>query len=148
MLAHEASRRGHDVCYITPDDFVLSPDDALRVHAHFVPAATTRTRSLDKFFKDMRGAAKNTKLIDIDDIDVLMLRNDPSNDAIERPWGFLRPKVGVHFTRYQLDNQFNGTIPALNAKGKDVVVIGSGAIVCKNIDTPGTYVGVPARKVS
>lgn len=27
-------------------------------------------------------------------------------------------------------------------------VIGSGAVVCQNIDTPGTYVGVPARRVS
>jgi glutamate synthase (NADPH/NADH) small chain len=29
-------------------------------------------------------------------------------------------------TQYQLDHQFDGTIPALNAKGKDVVVIGGG----------------------
>ena len=29
-------------------------------------------------------------------------------------------------TRYQLDHHFDGTIPALNAKGKDVVVIGGG----------------------
>lgn len=100
VLAHEASRRGHDVCYITPDDFVLSPDDALRVHAHFVPPATTRTRSLDKFFKDMRGAAKQTKLIDIDDIDVLMLRNDPSNDAIERPWA---QDIGIQFGRRAIE---------------------------------------------
>lgn len=27
-------------------------------------------------------------------------------------------------------------------------VLGSGAVLCQNIDTPGTYVGVPARKVS
>lgn len=45
-----------------------------------------------------------------------------------------REANGVHLamefltenTQYQLDNQFNGTIPALNAKGKDVVVIGGG----------------------
>ncbi|KGM55813.1 glutathione synthetase [Lysobacter daejeonensis GH1-9] len=100
VLAHEASRRGHDVCYITPDDFVLSPDDALRVHAHFVPAAKTRTRSLDRFFKDMRAAAKNSKLIDIDDVDVLMLRNDPSNDAIERPWA---QDIGIQFGRRAIE---------------------------------------------
>lgn len=100
VLAHEASRRGHDVCYITPDDFVLSSDDALRVHAHFVPAAKTRTRSLDNFFKDMRGASKATKLIDIDDIDVLMLRNDPSNDAIDRPWA---QDIGIQFGRRAIE---------------------------------------------
>lgn len=26
-------------------------------------------------------------------------------------------------------------------------IIGSGAVVCQNIDTPGTYVGVPARRI-
>ena len=33
LLAHEASRRGHDVCYITPEDFVFGVDDRLRAHA-------------------------------------------------------------------------------------------------------------------
>jgi glutamate synthase (NADPH/NADH) small chain len=45
-----------------------------------------------------------------------------------------RDAKGVHLamefltdnTRYQLDHHFDGTIPALNAKGKDVVVIGGG----------------------
>ena len=35
LLAYEAARRGHEVCYITPGDFVLSPDDVMRVHARF-----------------------------------------------------------------------------------------------------------------
>ena len=45
-----------------------------------------------------------------------------------------RDANGVHLamefltdnTRYQLDHHFDGTIPSLNAKGKDVVVIGGG----------------------
>ncbi|MEP4077204.1 glutamate synthase subunit beta [Haloferula sp.] len=45
-----------------------------------------------------------------------------------------RDANGVHLamefltenTRYQLDNKFDGSIPELNAKGKDVVVIGGG----------------------
>jgi len=53
LLAYEASRRGHDVCYITPGDFVLSPDDSMRVHARFVPAATTKSRASSRFFKDL-----------------------------------------------------------------------------------------------
>lgn len=100
VLAHEASRRGHDVCYITPGDFVLSPDDALRVHARFVPAAKTKTRTLEKFFMDMQTASKKTRLIDIDDIDVLMLRNDPSRDASERPWA---QDAGIQFGRRAIE---------------------------------------------
>ena len=32
------SSRGHRVCYITPGDFVLRPDDSCSVHARFAPA--------------------------------------------------------------------------------------------------------------
>lgn len=95
VLAHEAARRGHDVCYITPGDFVLSPDDTMRVHARFVPPTKTKSRALAKFFKDLQGVDK-TRLIDVTDIDVLMLRSDPSNDATERPWA---QDVGIQFGR-------------------------------------------------
>ena len=33
VLAHQAAMRGHRVCYVTPSDFVLNPDDSLSVHA-------------------------------------------------------------------------------------------------------------------
>lgn len=94
VLAHEAARRGHDVCYVTPGDFVVSPDDRMRVHARFVPAATTRSRTLDRFFEDLQSVAAATRLVDITEIDVLMLRNDPSNDANERPWA---EDIGIQF---------------------------------------------------
>ena len=50
LLAHEAARRGHQVCYITPGDFVLSPDDVMRVHARFaeVPKAKKTSRAVAK----------------------------------------------------------------------------------------------------
>lgn len=96
VLAHECARRGHDVCYITPGDFVFSPDDRMRVHARMVPAAKTRTRTLEKFFKDVQSVARKTKRIDVTDIDVLMLRNDPSRDATERPWA---EDAGIQFGR-------------------------------------------------
>ena len=95
-LAHECARRGHDVCYITPGDFVFSPDDRMRVHARMVPAAKTKSRTLDKFFKDVQSVARKTKHIDVTDIDVLMLRNDPSRDATERPWA---EDAGIQFGR-------------------------------------------------
>ena len=33
VLAHQAASRGHEVCYLTPKDFVLRPDDTLSAHA-------------------------------------------------------------------------------------------------------------------
>ncbi len=95
VLAHEASRRGHDVAYITPGDFVLGSDDDLRVHARIMPAVKGSKRGRPKFFKDLQ-AVERSKLIEVSDIDVLMLRNDPSNDAGERPWA---EHVGMLFGR-------------------------------------------------
>ncbi|MQP77574.1 glutathione synthase [Stenotrophomonas sp. MYb238] len=94
VLAHEASRRGHDVCYVTPDDFVLDHDDGLKVHARILKAGPPR-RSMEKFFAEVQAIAR-TKRIDMRDIDVLMLRNDPSRDAQDRPWAQM---AGIQFGR-------------------------------------------------
>jgi len=96
VLAHEASRRGHDVCYLTPGDFVLSPDDTLQVHARMIPAGKGKARSRDEFFKALKSGGKKTTLIDIGQLDVLMLRSDPSTDASERPWA---ERIGIQFGR-------------------------------------------------
>ncbi|MGY0504452.1 glutathione synthetase [Luteimonas sp. e5] len=100
VLAHEASRRGHEVCYLTPGDFVVSPDDTLEVHARIIPPAGKRGRSREEFFKRLKSAGKKSKRIPLSDIDVLMLRNDPSNDAGERPWA---ESVGVQFGRRAIE---------------------------------------------
>ena len=143
VLAYEAARRGHEVCYITPGDFVLSPDDVMRVHARFAgkvdapvrtsraaaakasrtagkaakkkkktakkaTTATEKQRPSDRpgsanakpaalvaFLKGLQGT-KKTRLVDVADVDVLMLRNDPSRDATDRPWA---EDVGIQFGR-------------------------------------------------
>ncbi len=63
-----------------------------------------------------------------------------------------RELAGVHFamdfltenTRHQLDHDFDGTLPTLNAKGKDVVVIGGGDT---GTDCVGTSLRQGARSV-
>lgn len=100
ILAHEASRRGHDVAYITPGDFVLGTDDALRVHARILPAIKGSKRGRPKFFKDLQASGAR-ELIEIASIDVLMLRSDPSNDAGERPWAEF---AGIQFGRLAADH--------------------------------------------
>lgn len=100
VLAHEAWRRGHDVCYLTPGDFVVSPDDSLQVHARIIPAGKGKSRSRDDFFKLLKTAGKKTRLTAMEDIDVLMLRNDPSNDAGKRPWA---ENIGLQFARRAIE---------------------------------------------
>ena len=94
VLAHEAHRRGHDVCYVTPGDFVLDQDDGMRVHARVLKAGGPK-RTLEKFFKEVQAIAR-TQSVDVAGIDVLMLRNDPSRDAADRPWA---QAAGMQFGR-------------------------------------------------
>ncbi|HID49455.1 MAG TPA: hypothetical protein EYP40_07580 [Chromatiales bacterium] len=84
-LAMAASNRGHEVWYIDVAAFSLRPDDHTYAHAHAVPA--NRHRSTRVFLNDIREhAATGSTEIDLHELDVLMPRNDPSLDALSRPW--------------------------------------------------------------
>ncbi len=83
ILANECARRGHTVLYITPGDFLIRGDNSLHVHGRFPPKRKYRT--FKEFFAALQDESEK-RVIDMAEVDVLMLRNDPSNDANERPW--------------------------------------------------------------
>ena len=93
VLAHQAKLRGHRVCYITPYDFALRPDDTLWVHARQLPKRKYQDR--EDFFATLKSPKTKMDAIDIAEIDVLLLRNDPSIDA-ETPWAM---EAGILFGR-------------------------------------------------
>ncbi|MEP7453991.1 glutathione synthetase [Phyllobacterium sp. SB3] len=84
LLAFAALARGHEILYLTPGDFVLRSDNSLMVSARVLPPA--KYKKVETFHKDLQGEKLSTKIIDVREIDVILLRNDPSQDAIERPW--------------------------------------------------------------
>lgn len=93
VMAHEATKRGHRVCYITPHDFVLRPDDSVCAHARFLPKRKYKDR--EEFFATLKSPKSKVEPVDMTDVDVLMLRNDPSIDA-ETPWAM---EAGILFGR-------------------------------------------------
>lgn len=93
-LAHAACGRGHSACYITPSDFVLNPDDTLSVHGRFLPNRKYKDRA--DFFKALKSSDQcEMRKLDASEVDVLMLRNDPSID-FDRPWAM---EAGILFGR-------------------------------------------------
>jgi glutathione synthase len=83
-LAMAAANMGHQSFVFGVGDFVCATDGS--IHAS---ARTTRGKnykSLEKFLADIQSAEHPPKSINLDEIDVVLLRNDPSTDAIERPW--------------------------------------------------------------
>ena len=93
LLAHCAAMRGHRVCYLTPTDFVLRPDDSLSAHARFLPKR--KYKDSKDFFETLKSDKCKLDAVDVTDLDVLMLRNDPSIDA-ETPWAM---EAGILFGR-------------------------------------------------
>ncbi|KRA50689.1 glutathione synthetase [Devosia sp. Root635] len=93
-LALAALSRGHDICYLTPGDFVLRPDDSLLVRALTLPASNYK--KAETLFKDLQGKETKVETLDVSEIDILLLRNDPSEDSADRPWA---AQVGAIFGR-------------------------------------------------
>jgi glutathione synthase len=99
-IAMKAVNRGHSVWYISVGDFALRPDD--RVYAHAVAVPQVRHRSPEKFLELLGSAClQNKSEIDLNDLDVLMPRNDPSQDAVIRPWARL---AAINFARLATRN--------------------------------------------
>lgn len=94
MLAWQARQRGHEVFYVTPDDWVLEADESLQAHVRAVPKGKSKDHS--DFFEVLRSEKSKNEKIDMSQIDVLLLRNDPANDAQERPWA---AESGILFGR-------------------------------------------------
>lgn len=93
-LALAALGRGHDVCYVTPSDFVLRADDSLAICGRELPGSNYKKP--ETLHKDLQGKSAATRTFDIEEIDVLFLRNDPSLDATDRPWA---ANIGIIFGR-------------------------------------------------
>lgn len=83
-LALAALMRGHEICYIAPGDFVLRPDDSLLARTRTPPGKGYK--KAETFLEALQGKDARTETLDVREIDVLMLRNDPSEDAAGRPW--------------------------------------------------------------
>lgn len=97
-LALAALNRGHDICYLTPGDFVLRADDSLLVRALVLPARNYK--KAETLYKDLRSKETHIETMDVSEIDILLLRNDPSEDAADRPWA---AHVGAVFGRLAAD---------------------------------------------
>jgi glutathione synthase len=91
-LALEALHLGHEVFYLGVDDFSYDPDEHVRASALRPSKKTFRSPKL--FLQDLQRPDAIHEQISMDDLDVLMLRSDPSLDANTRPWA---QTVGILF---------------------------------------------------
>lgn len=91
-LAHAAHRRGHEVWYLGCDDFVYDAEE--RIGALATAPPSKKLKDPAAFLTALRGEHAVRERIDLAEVDVLMLRNDPAEDQTERPWA---QNVGMLF---------------------------------------------------
>jgi glutathione synthase len=83
-LAMAAANMGHQSYVFGVGDFLCATNGS--IHARARTPRAKNFKSLEKFLAELQSADHPAQSIDLDELDVLMLRNDPSTDAIERPW--------------------------------------------------------------
>ena len=93
-LALTARGMGHDVWYIGVGDLAYDPDGGIAAHAVRVPKAKYASR--EALLAELQAPKAPRERVRSGDLDVILLRNDPAADAIDRPWA---QHAGVIFGR-------------------------------------------------
>jgi glutathione synthase len=83
-LACEAVNQGHEAFVFGVGDIAFDPDEFVRARARSV--TQKKYKATDSFLKDLQGKNAVRKRITLEELDVLMLRNVPSDDYLKRPW--------------------------------------------------------------
>ena len=81
-LALAAHKAGHDVLYLSVEDFICDPDETMRVRVRR-PGGTYKTTKT--FWAGVHDDGVEERMA-VEEIDALLLRNDPADDASARPW--------------------------------------------------------------
>lgn len=115
-LAMAAINRGHEAWFIGAADFAYDPDDKVSARARTVTGK--KYKSSETFTADLQGTKRSKReRITVDDLDVLLLRSDPSTDTGFRSWAQIS---GINFGRVAMRhgvivlNDPNGLAKAMN----------------------------------
>ncbi|UCF37660.1 MAG: glutathione synthase [Acidobacteriota bacterium] len=96
-LAMTAVNLGHEAWVMGVGNLAFDSDDKVRASARRVRGS--RYRSTETFLKELQGKKSERGRITVDELDVLMLRNDPSEDVVQRTWaqsaGFIFGRVAM-----------------------------------------------------
>ena len=93
-LGMAAINRGHEAWVMGVGDFGYDVDEVISARARRAPKKHYRLGS--NYLADLQGKKAIKERITVDNLDVLMLRNDPSTDTGTRAWA---QNTGIIFGR-------------------------------------------------
>ncbi|GGK03715.1 hypothetical protein [Luteimonas terricola] len=83
-LARTAANQGHSVALIGLDGFVYDANGTVRAKAH-MPAGNEYADD-NALLEEIQAEDAATERINVEELDVLMLRSDPAPEQVDRPW--------------------------------------------------------------
>lgn len=86
-IALAATNRGHEVWYMGVDNFAFGPEEHVCAHARQVQMR--HYRNVVTYTRSLHDESAIQERISLDQLDVLLLRNDPAEDVNKRPWARL-----------------------------------------------------------
>ncbi len=89
-IGMKALAMGHEVWLIDVESFIADGDDGVMANARAVPDGKTYRKG-ENYLEALRSENARVEQIRFADLDVVLLRNDPAEDAEERPWAQLAP---------------------------------------------------------
>ena len=116
-LAMAAENLGHEAWFIGAGDLAYDADEFVRGRARRAPKKARKFSTSALYLKDLHGKKAMTERVTVDDLDVLMLRSDPSTDIDFRAWA---QTTGINFGRVAMRhgvivlNDPNGLAKAMN----------------------------------
>ena len=114
-LAMAAINLGHEAWVMGAGDFAYDPDE--KIHARARSITKKSYKSSETYLTELQGKKARIERITVDDLDVLMLRSDPSTDTGFRAWA---QASGINFGRVAMRhgvivvNDPNGLSKAMN----------------------------------
>ncbi len=114
-LGMEATNMGHEAWFIGAGGFTYDVDEKIHAQARAVRKATYKSNEV--YVKELQGPKAISEYITVDDLDVLLLRSDPSTETGERAWA---QTAGINFGRVAMRhgvivlNDPNGLSKAMN----------------------------------
>ena len=86
---------GHEMWVMGVGDLAYDPDDRVSARGRAVPEGK-KYKTSEAYLKALQGGRARKERIVLDELDILMLRNDPSEDMTARPWAVT---AGIIFGR-------------------------------------------------
>lgn len=88
-LVRAATNLGHEVWVMDVGGFIYEPDGSL--HARARRCMGRHYESMDEMLAELKDRDQSEEHISLDDLNVLWLRNNPSDDMAEKPWATTSP---------------------------------------------------------